>query len=102
MPHPSLATVGEPRWYKAGSTGGWRFVWVLQASLWPSPPQGLYTVTHPPPGTRYVPAEVHPGLGTECNVVGALAAPPTRGRGEGTKRRRAPFPAADSCSGDSE
>ena len=30
---------------------------------------------HPhPPCTRYVPAQVHPELGTECDVVAALAA----------------------------
>ena len=63
MPHPSPATVGEPRWYKAGSTGGWRFAGVFQASMWPSPRQDLYVNTHQSPYTHPAPAQVQLGLG---------------------------------------
>ena len=86
---------------QGGLHQGWRFVWVLQASLWPSPPQGLYAITHQSLCTRPVPAEVHHGLGTECGVA-ALAAPRTRERGGGTNGDLGPCPAADTCSGDGE
>ena len=32
-PHPSPATVGKPRWHRAGSTGGWRYAGVTRAPL---------------------------------------------------------------------
>ena len=46
VPHPSPFTVGEPQWYRAGSTRGWLFVGVLRAFLWPSPLQG--SLLYPP------------------------------------------------------
>ena len=38
---PPLATVGEPRWYRVGSTRGWRFLRGAWASLSPNLLQGL-------------------------------------------------------------
>ena len=32
-PHPSPATVGKPRWHRAGSTGGWRYAGVTRVPL---------------------------------------------------------------------
>ena len=35
-----VTTVGQPRWHRAGSTGGWRYASEPRVSLWPSPLQG--------------------------------------------------------------
>ena len=32
-PHPSPATVGKPRWHRAGSIGGWRYAGVTRVPL---------------------------------------------------------------------
>ena len=32
-PHPSPATVGKPRWHRAGSNGGWRYAGVTRVPL---------------------------------------------------------------------
>ena len=40
--------MGEPRWHRAGSTGGWRYAWGLRVSLWPSPLQGSFLLSLSP------------------------------------------------------
>ena len=49
VPQPSLASVGELRWYTVGSTGWWCLRWFSRASLWPNPLQGLFCLVPPFP-----------------------------------------------------
>ena len=47
-PHPSPATLGKPRWNRAGPTGGWRYAGVTRVPCDPAPP-GLVCAPLPQP-----------------------------------------------------
>ena len=83
VPHPSLATVGEPGLYRMDSGGGW---WVQGCSSSPfgaATPGFASAFPVPQPISRRVAAQVHHGMGTDCEYRGATMAPPTPGRARG-------------------